>query len=147
MIKFTKTKEVKTPNRAHPTDAGIDFFIPDDAPEKDLAIYPGEKVVIDSGIKLIIPKGYAGIFKNKSSIGAKGLLLGPCVVDSSYRGEIKILLWNVSSDVLHLNRGQKITQMLIQEVGNDHMSQITEEAFNQDTTKRGDGGFGSTGEK
>ena len=146
MINFIKTREVKTPNRAHPTDAGIDFFIPDDLHPNNLTVKPHSCICVPSGIRAIIPKNHAGIFKNKSSIGAKGLLLGPCVVDSDYRGEIQILLWNVSDEEITLKPGQKLTQMLVQKVENDSMCQITEEAFESRQTERGNGGFGSTGE-
>lgn len=146
MIKITKIKNVKTPERGHPTDAGLDFFIPDDCPDNLLCIFPGEKITIASGIKMVIPTGFAGIFKNKSSIGSRGLILGPCVVDSSYRGEIDIVIWNISNNAQYLNRGQKVTQMLVQKVELDEVEEITNDVYNLHTTERGTGGFGSTGE-
>ena len=145
-LQFIKIRDVKTPSRANTTDAGIDFFIPDDLSGK-LTVVPNHKIEIPSGLKMVIPQGYAGIFKNKSSIGAKGLLLGPCVVDSDYRGEVKIVLWNVSDKTITLKPGQKITQMLMQRIPMMGIYQITDELFEQyDNTKRGSGGFGSTGE-
>lgn len=68
-LKFTKTKNVKSPVRGHDTDAGIDFFIPEDF--KQTVLKPGEDVLIDSGIKVIIPEGYALIFKEKSGVATK----------------------------------------------------------------------------
>ena len=68
-MRYTKVKDVKNPTRAHETDAGIDFFVPNDF--ETVTLKPGEDVLIDSGIKVIVPKGYALIFKEKSGVAAK----------------------------------------------------------------------------
>ena len=63
-MKYTKTKDVKSPVRANPTDAGIDFFVPNDFGA--VTLEPGQDILIDAGIKVIVPEGYALIFKEKS---------------------------------------------------------------------------------
>lgn len=160
-IKIVKTRDVKSPIRAHSTDAGIDFFIPNDYDatlktfwdtstnsEKivnDISIGPLESICIPSGIKMIIPDGFAGIFMNKSGIGKEGIVIGACVIDSSYRGEVHIDLHNISRNSYVFKPGQKIAQMLIMPIDTTELQEISEDEFNKDQTDRGSGGFGSTG--
>jgi len=84
-LHYTKIRDVKDPVRAHPTDAGIDFFVPN---EQAWNVKAHEDALIPSGIKLRLPEGYALIFFNKSSIPVKtGLIVGACVVDEKYFGD------------------------------------------------------------
>lgn len=151
VLKFIKTKQVKTPIRAHNTDAGIDFFVPDDFTETYL--YPGEDILIDSGIKVIVPKGYALIFKEKSGVAVKKkLTVGAAVVDSDYRGTVHFHLFNNGreSNENHITKicpGDKIIQGLIVPVSLCELEEISESAYNSFDTDRGAGGFGSTGDK
>ena len=145
-IKFIKTRDVKDPHSAFLTSAGIDFFVPNDF-EKTILI-PGTSICIPSGIKVIVPKGHAGIFFNKSGIGKKGIHVGAQVVDEDYRGEVHIDIHNVSTfKIFNIEPGQKIIQMLIIPTPYYKISKISEKEFNDDVTARGSGGFGSTGEK
>ena len=78
-MKFTKTRDVKSPTRANSTDAGIDFFIPNDYEGTDLV--PGESAFIPSGVKVNVPEGFALIAFNKSGVAVKkNLHVGACVV-------------------------------------------------------------------
>lgn len=142
-MKILKTRDVKTPQRGTPESAGIDFFVPNDS--EWLLVEPGKSVMIDSGIKLILTSGYAGVFHNKSSIGSKGLVCGACVVDADYRGTVFINLWNVSNEDIKILPGQKIAQMLLFKVPYETVQEITQEEFNEDVTERGEGALGSTG--
>ena len=145
-LKFTKTKNVKSPVRGHDTDAGIDFFIPEDF--KQTILKPGEDVLIDSGIKVIIPEGYALIFKEKSGVATKKkLTIGAAVVDSDYRGVVHFHLFNNGLDEQEINPGDKIIQGLIIPVSLCETLEISEDEFNNHNTERGEGGFGSTGVK
>lgn len=145
-LKFTKTKNVKSPVRGHNTDAGIDFFIPEDF--KQTILKPGEDVLIDSGIKVIIPEGYALIFKEKSGVATKKkLTIGAAVVDSDYRGVVHFHLFNNGLDEQEINPGDKIIQGLIIPVSLCETLEISEDEFNNHNTERGEGGFGSTGVK
>jgi len=144
-MKYTKVRKVKSPKRGHDTDAGIDFFIPNDFSDKEME--PGESLLIPSGIKVIIPEGHAGIFFNKSSIGTKGVIIGAQVIDSDYRGEVHIDLHNVGDEAVNILAGSKITQLIILPIAGLTPEEINNEVFEADVTKRGVGGFGSTGDK
>lgn len=125
------------PKYALPQDAGMDFF----ALETTI-IPPQERKLISTGIALAIPAGYVGLIWDKSSIAAKhGIKTMAGVIDSGYRGEIKILLHNLSPQPYTMEKGAKIAQMLIQPVEQKKIVEVQE----LDETARGQGGFGSTG--
>lgn len=144
-MKFIKVRDVKSPTRGTEESAGLDFYIPDDVVPFRLA--PGESINIKSGIKMIIPKGKAGVFFNKSSVGVKGIFVGACVVDSDYRGEVHLNVHNTTDNqIIAFKPGQKLVQMLILDVDLVTPCEITQEHFDQlSNTQRGSGGFGSTG--
>ena len=145
-LKFTKTKDVKSPVRAHPTDAGIDFFVPNDFETKFLI--PGEDILIDSGIKVIVPEGYALIFKEKSGVAVnKKLTLGAAVVDSDYRGVVHFHLFNSGIVAQKIEAGDKIIQGVLVPVLLGRVEEISNEKYAEYETERGSGGFGSTGVK
>ena len=150
-LKFIKTKDVKTPVRANETDAGIDFFIPNDF--KEMYLYPGEDVLIDSGIKVIVPKGYALIFKEKSGVAVKKkLTVGASVVDSDYRGVVHFHLFNNGREakaehITKISPGDKIIQGLVIPVLLCELEEISDDEYYSYNTERGEGGFGSTGDK
>lgn len=141
---FTKVGDVKSPVRAHSTDAGIDFFIPNDF--EQIVLNPNEDVLIDSKVKVIVPKGYALIFKEKSGVATKKkLTLGASVVDSDYRGVVHFHLFNNGTEVQTLGPGEKIVQGVIVPVSLEEVVEISNEEYDRDSTDRGAGGFGSTG--
>lgn len=143
-LKYTKVRNVKDPIRAHRTDAGIDFFIPNDYNEIILA--PGEDILINSGIKIIIPDGYALIFKEKSGIATKKkLTIGAAVVDSDYRGVVHFHLFNNGLEYQTLYPGDKIIQGIVFPVILCDIKEISNSEYDVNFTDRGDGGFGSTG--
>ena len=147
-MKIYKTREVKTPTRAHSNDAGFDLYIPEDFLAQ--VLNPGQSVLIPSGIKAKVPKGHALIAFNKSGIAAKkNLLVGASVIDESYQGEIHIDLHNVGSTPQVISPGDKIIQLLCIKM-NYVPVQVTEsedELFGETVSERGEGGFGSTGTK
>ena len=146
-MKYTKTKDVKSPVRANPTDAGIDFFVPNDFGA--VTLEPGQDILIDAGIKVIVPEGYALIFKEKSGIATKRkLTIGACVVDSDYRGNVHLHLFNNGTTIQSIEAGDKITQGLIVPVSLCQTEEVSGEVYDEYcNTERGDGGFGSTGTK
>ena len=132
-LKFCKTRNVKSPARAHATDAGMDWFVPQDLTlqemeEKDkitgshpmymlnsdnfietIVLQPGQSVLIPSGIKVKVPEGYAMIYDNKSGIASKrSLIVGASVVDIGYEGICHINLHNVSNSNQYIKAGDKI---------------------------------------
>ena len=145
-LSFIKTKDVKSPVRGHASDAGIDFFIPEDF--KTTVILPGEDILIDSGIKVIVPRDYALIFKEKSGVAVKKkLTLGASVIDSDYRGVVHFHLFNNGTTSQILSAGEKIVQGIVFPISLCEPKEITEENYNLNCTQRGEGGFGSTGDR
>lgn len=143
-MKFTKTRDVKSPTRAHATDAGIDFFVPNDF--EGVTLKPGEDVCIDSGIKVIVPEGYALIFKEKSGVALKKkLTCGASVVDSDYRGVVHLHLFNNGLTDQTIEAGDKIVQGVVIPVNLCSLEEVTDEEYSINETERGVGGFGSTG--
>ena len=130
-------KEARLPQYAHPGDAGMDFFS-----NEEVILRPGERKLVPTGISMAIPGGYVGLFWDKSGIASKfGIKSMAGVIDAGYRGEIRILLHNLSSDEFKIEKGMKIAQMLIQPVEQKQLIEVDD----LDDTERSDGGFGSTG--
>ena len=145
-MKFAKTRDVKTPTRANPTDAGIDFFIPNDMPKIELR--SGDKCLIPSGIKVDVPEGYALIAFNKSGIATgRELQVGACVVDCGYQGEVHFHLFNYGNNVVWLHPGEKIVQFVLLPLGDPAVEEVKEKDLYTEVSSRGEGGFGSTGTK
>lgn len=145
-MKILKIRDVKTPVRANNNDAGIDFFIPNDFGFKILM--PNESILIPSGIKASIPQGHALIAFNKSGIATKkNLVVGACVIDESYQGEIHIHVINVGKEPQQLNSGEKIVQFVCLPINYTNIEEVEDETelYNGVVTSRGQGGFGSTG--
>lgn len=145
-MKFLKVRDVKTPERGTPSSAGIDFFIPNDSPE--IRLRPGMTAWIPSGLKAKIPAGYAFIAFNKSGIAKKKkLLVGACVVDEDYQGEMHIDLKNIGKETQVLKPGDKITQFLLVPVKYSEIEivETLEELYGGIVTDRGEGRTGSTG--
>lgn len=128
--------EAKVPTRAHYDDAGIDMYA---CGEHSVA--PGMTVMIPIGIAMEIEEGYVGLIWDKSSIGSKGIKTLGGVIDAGYRGEISIMVHNLGKDVYTFSHGHKVAQILIQKIEFPDIEEVEELS----DSKRGTGGFGSTG--
>ncbi len=128
--------EACIPSRAHMSDAGIDLYA-----YQYVTIQPHATVVVPTGIALEMETGYVGLIWDKSSIGSKGVKTLGGVVDAGYRGEVKVIIHNMSDIAVTFDYGQKIAQMLIQKV---ELCEV-QEVCDLDETTRGEGAFGSTG--
>ncbi len=139
-IKFKKLhKDAKLPSYAHEGDAGFDMF----AIEK-VVLKVGERASIPTGLAMEIPKGCVGLFWDKSGLSHRaGIKTLGGVIDSSYRGEVKIGVVNLGQADFIFEPGDKVAQMLIQKC---ETAKIKEVSVLKDTT-RGEKGFGSTGRK
>ena len=149
-MKLAKIRDVKTPTRGTTGSAGIDFYVPNDYPatESLCTIEPGERFFIPSGIKANVPEGYALIAMNKSGVALKkGLLVGACVVDSDYQGEIHLHLVNTGKRDATIEPGDKLVQFLLVPVNHCEVEVVAEDNLFSTETTRGAGGFGSTGVK
>jgi len=147
-MKISKVRKVKTPTRGTDGSAGIDFYVPDDYPQSLRRISRGDRYFIPSGIKANVPEGYALIAMNKSGVALKkGLMVGACVVDSDYQGEIHLHLVNTSNEDCFIEPGEKLVQFLLIPVNHCDIDLVDEEVLFEQETTRGAGGFGSTGIK
>lgn len=125
------------PKYAHEGDAGMDLFSIEDA-----EILPGERKLIGTGLSIELPKGYVSLIWDKSGVAYKnGIKTMAGVLEYTYRGEYKILLFNTSSEPFIIKKGQKIAQLLIQPIETAEVEVVKDLS----ETTRGDGGFGSTG--
>jgi len=144
----TMRANVTHPQRSNPSDAGLDiFFSP--ANEEEIIVFPGQSVVLETGLKFGVPHGYMLEVKNRSSVASKrSLLVGACVIDSGYAGEVKINLHNVGNEPQLLQPGDKIAQVVMVPVVHFRPCLTDEEQLYSSPitiSDRGDGGFGSTG--
>ena len=145
-MKYSKTRDVKSPIRGHSNDAGIDFFVPNE--NVILKLQPGEQAIIPSGIKVKVPTGYALIAFNKSGIATKKqLLVGAAVVDESYQGEVHINVHNVGTTEQTITSGDKLVQFILLPVNYAMPNEVKIEDLYETKSDRGEGRMGSTGEK
>ena len=132
--------DVPLPARAHPGDAGMDLHA-----AEDVVMKPGERASVGTGIAIAIPEGYAGFVVPRSGLAAKhgiGVVNAPGLIDSGYRGEVRVLLVNLDqSDAFEVRRGERIAQLVIQHVEEATLREVGE----LPPSARGVGGFGSTG--
>ena len=107
---------------------------------------PGEKVIIPTGFSLSIPKGFEVQIRPRSGLAAnKGItvLNTPGTIDADYRGEIKVILINLSKEKFVVENGSRVAQMIVSPVIQSEIEEVQELS----ETQRGSGGFGSTGIK
>jgi dUTP pyrophosphatase len=122
----------------HPGDAGMDL-----SAVEAVTVAPGEIVAVPTGLAFAIPDGYVGLVHPRSGLASRGLTVAnaPGTIDAGYRGEVKVLLINLGTEPFAIEKGDRIAQMVIQQVA--HLPLV--ESANLDATLRGSGGFGSTG--
>ncbi len=149
IIEFSRTRtNAFDPQRANPSDAGLDVFYSPDEESQSIAIGPGESKVIPTGLRFGVPHGYMLEVKNRSSVAAKrSLIVGACVVDSGYDGEVFVNLHNIGKDTQYVRSGDKIAQLVMVPVVNFRAVQSTSgDLYRSPITisNRGDGALGST---
>ena len=145
--------EAKLPTRAHQMDAGMDIYYCPNGDKKlynteDFYIPPKTSRLLSTGIKVEIPYGYMLEIKNKSGIAYKRqLLVGSCVIDPGYDGEIYINLHNIGTETQVVKEGDKIAQAIMIPIIHCGVEEVATDQFLNFHSKRGDGGFGSTGDR
>lgn len=126
------------PQYAHQGDAGADLKA-----VETCVIAARSRKLVATGISLELPEGYVGLIWPRSGPAVKlGLDSGAGVIDSHYRGEVKVLLFNHSDDEIRIQAGDRIAQLIVQKV--ETVKFITSESLNE--TARNTAGFGSTGD-
>lgn len=120
--------------------AGADIYA---CVENDIKINPGEVVLIPTGIALEIPEGYEVQIRPRSGLASKGIILpnSPGTIDSDYRGEVKVILMNLSKEQFIIHNHDRIGQMILSKFEKIEFQEVDD----LNPTERGSGGFGSTG--
>lgn len=135
-MKIVLDEGAKMPTRAHPFDAGLDLYA-----RESRYIMPGDSQCFDTGVHIQIPEGCVGLIKSKSGLNVRNGLLSEGVIDCGYTGSIVVKLYNFGHEVVDIQAGQKISQLVIVPC----VLLPLEEVEKLDRTSRGAGGFGSTG--
>ena len=139
-VKFIKINEdAIIPDYAHEGDAGMDIYS-----VEDIVIEPMDWKKVNTGLIMELPKGTEGQVRTKSGIALNNgvfVLNTPGTIDENYRGEVGVILYNLNKTPFVIKKGQKIAQLVINEVCYCKTKQVT----SLSSTSRGEGGFGSTG--
>ncbi|HEX2468197.1 MAG TPA: dUTP diphosphatase [Solirubrobacterales bacterium] len=134
------SEQARVPRRAHEGDAGLDLCA-----AEGTTIGPGKRASVGTGIALEIPAGHAGLVLPRSGLAAdRGISLvnSPGLIDSGYRGEVRVLLLNTDREhAFEVRPGDRIAQLVVTPV----VAIEAVEAMELSASARGDGGFGSTG--
>jgi dUTP pyrophosphatase len=131
--------DLPTPAHAHPGDGGVDLYS-----RIDTVLVPGVRELVPTGVAVAIPDGYAGFVLPRSGNAIHhgiGLINSPGLVDSGYRGELMVGLVNHGDAVFKVTRGDRVAQLVVVRVEEQSFEVVDE----LPDTKRGEGGFGSTG--
>jgi dUTP pyrophosphatase len=132
-------RELPLPAYARPGDAGLDLRA-----SESVKLEPGERRLVPTGLAIAIPEGHAGLVLPRSGLAMqKGVtvLNAPGLIDSGYRGELKVLLINHGPAVVAIERGERIAQLVIPAVARVRLVEVER----LPDSARGEGGFGSTG--
>lgn len=133
------TETAQVPHKAHKSDAGHDLYADEDA-----WVFARQRKIIKTGISLEMPDNLAGLIWPRSGLSVKqGIDVLAGVVDAGYRGEIMVCLYNTSDEDVEIKRGDRIAQIIFQEVPVISL-QLRE---NLGSSQRGSNGFGSTDSK
>lgn len=142
IVKWAKIhEEAEIPEYAHHGDAGFDFKA-----IQTVCIMPNERKLIKTGLKIELPTGFELQIRPRSGLSLNSPLImpnSPGTIDSGYRGEIGIILWNASDTPYIVSKGARIAQGVIQKVPEVEFIEINASGLSE--TARGEGGFGSTG--
>ena len=131
--------QLPLPRAAHVGDAAVDLHA-----RVGVELEPGQREAVPTGLAVAIPDGHAGFVVPRSGHARRsgvGVVNGPGLIDSGYRGEISVLLINHGDDVVRFERGERIAQLMVVPVPSVEWQEVD----SLDETERGDGGFGSTG--
>ena len=132
--------DLPLPAYEHPGDAGLDLRA-----RTDVSLAPGARALVPTGVAIALPPGCVALVCPRSGLALKhgvGLVNAPGVIDAGYRGEISVILVNHDlHDAVHLRRGDRIAQLLVQRVESASLVEVSD----LPGSHRGAGGFGSTG--
>ncbi len=136
-IPFKKLSPLaQVPTRAFTQDAGLDLTT-----VEGYTLKPGEGKIFKTGLAMALEPGFVGLVWDRSSMGKRGIKTAGGVIDAGYRGEIGVILWNISPEAQEIKPGERIAQLLIQAVSTPSTLAVEE----LPTSDRNQGGFGSSG--
>ncbi len=127
------------PRAAHAGDAGVDLMA-----RERVRLDPGERALVATGVAVALPEGFVGLVAPRSGLAARhgiGVVNAPGILDSGYRGELKVILINHGREAVTVERGERIAQLIVV----PYVAPAFEEVAELPGSARGDGGFGSTG--
>lgn len=142
-IKIVNTSRHPLPEYATPYSAGMDLRAHISEP---VVLKPLERSLVPTGLYIQLPEGYEAQIRPRSGLAIKhgiSLVNSPGTIDADYRGEIRVILVNLSTEDFVVNDGERICQMVIARHARVEWEQVSE----LDETERGTGGFGHTGKK
>lgn len=142
-IKVVNAGSQPLPAYATSQSAGMDLRANIESP---ITLHPMERSLVPTGIRIELPEGYEAQVRPRSGLALKHgitVLNTPGTIDSDYRGELKVLLVNLSNEDFVINAGERVAQMVIAK----HETATWEEVDVLDETERGEGGYGHTGVK
>jgi len=143
IVRLPEAADLPLPQRATPHASGLDLRARVDG---RLSLAPGQRALVPAGIVLELPPGYEGQVRPRSGWALRHgltLLNSPGTIDADYRGEVGVVLVNLGSETVHIERGDRIAQLVVQRV--PPISVFEVERLPE--TSRGSGGFGHTGER
>lgn len=141
LMRLPHAQDLPLPAYQSEDAAGLDLLA---AVEEPVVLPPLGRALVPTGLAMALPSGYEAQVRPRSGLAAKHgvtVLNSPGTIDADYRGEIKVVLINLSDTSFTIARGERIAQMVIAPVSRAHL--VETEAL--DATARGAGGFGSTG--
>ena len=143
IIRLPHGRDLPLPSYQSAQASGVDLLAAVEAP---VTIKPGDRALIPTGVALALPEGTEAQVRPRSGLAAKHgvtVLNSPGTIDADYRGEIKVLLINLGRDSVAIERGMRIAQMVIARTVRAELHEVPA----LPDTRRGAGGFGSTGHK
>ena len=160
ILKFSKVRDVKSPERGTTRSAGIDFFVPNSFFPTQLE--PHEDLLIPTGIRVNIPEGFmllgadkSGVSTSKQAVVDAGrkpkdgafispTIIGAKIIDEDFQGEMHIHIINLGNFPIQVKPGQKIAQFILVPIDYCELQEVPEDQLYGEVSERGDGCFGST---
>ena len=141
VVRLAHAHDLALPDYATAAAAGADLLA---AIDQDIELAPLERKIVPTGISIALPVGFEAQVRPRSGLAAKNgvtLVNSPGTIDADYRGEIGVILINLSKETFRISRGMRIAQLVVAR----HARAVWREVSELDRTARGAGGFGSTG--
>jgi dUTP pyrophosphatase len=141
VVRLAHARDLALPDYATAAAAGADLLA---AIDQDIELAPLERKIVPTGISIALPVGFEAQVRPRSGLAAKNgvtIVNSPGTIDADYRGEIGVILVNLSKESFRISRGMRIAQLVVAR----HARAVWREVSELDRTARGAGGFGSTG--